>query len=200
MPRPVLRSVAAVPVERVQQQILVLRGQRVLLDFHLATLYAVEVRALLQAVRRNAERFPADFMFRLTREEWAALRSQIVILDGGRGRHRKYLPVAFTEQGIAMLSSVLRSPRAVLVNVGIMRAFVRLRRLIESDAQLARKLRSLERRMLEHDHRFVVVFDAIRRILGPPPLPARRRIGFPRGDGAGPAGRSEARRGSRGRR
>jgi hypothetical protein len=120
-----------------------------------------------------------------------------VILDGGRGRHRKYLPVAFTEQGIAMLSSVLRSPRAVLVNVAIMRAFVRLRRLLESDAQLARKLRSLERRMLEHDHRFVVVFDAIRRIRGPPPVAERRRIGFRRGVGAGPTGRLEARRGSR---
>jgi hypothetical protein len=180
MPHRPLRQAQSLAVVRVQQHILVLRGQRVLLDSHLAALYGVEVRVLVQAVRRNADRFPPDFAFRLTSAEWAALRSQSVILDAGRGRHAKYAPVAFTEQGVAMLSSVLRSARAVQVNVAIMRAFVRLRRLIEADARLSRRLKELERRMLEHDQRFVVVFDAIRRILEPSPIPERRRIGFRR--------------------
>ncbi len=128
----VVPAVPILPVERIQQRILHLRSQRVLLDEHLAMLYAVEVRTLVQAVKRNVERFPEDFLFQLTPDEWASLRSQTVILDAGRGRHRKYLPYAFTEQGVAMLSSVLRSRRAVLVNVAIMRAFVQLRRLAQS--------------------------------------------------------------------
>jgi len=116
----------------------------------------------------------ADFMFQLTAEEAGRLRSQVVTLDTGRGRHRKYLPYAFTEQGVAMLSSVLRSRQAVLVNVEIMRAFVRLRQMIEADAGLARKLAALERR---YDSQFKVVFDAIRELMAPP-APARKRIGF----------------------
>lgn len=146
-----------------------------MLDEDLATLYEVDVRALNQAVKRNAERFPADFAFRLTTDEARSLRSQTVILDAGRrGRHRKYPPTAFTEQGVAMLSSVLRSRRAVQVNIEIMRAFVRLREMLAADAKLARKLEALEKR---YDAQFRVVFDAIRELMAPAPTP-RKRIGF----------------------
>src|SRR5213596_4075773 len=131
---------SAVAVEDISRAILVLRGHRVLLDAELAALYGVDSRVLLQAVRRNRERFPEDFMIQLTAAEWTALRSQIVTLKRGRGQHRKYLPYAFTEQGVAMLSSVLRSPRAVQVNIAIMRTFVRLREMLLSNADLARKL------------------------------------------------------------
>ncbi len=162
--------------EIIDREILVLRRHRVLLDEQLASLYGVEVKALNQAVKRNRERFPEDFMFQLTAEEAALLRSQVVTLNAGRGRgaHRKYLPYAFTEQGVAMLSSVLRSPRAVQVNIEIMRAFVRLRRLLQENTGLARKLAALERR---YDAQFKVVFDAIRELMEPP-LPAARPIGF----------------------
>jgi len=149
------------------------------MDADLAVLYGVATKVLNQAVHRNLERFPADFMFQLTPEEAASPRSQIVTLDAGRGRHRKYLPYAFTEQGVAMLSSVLRSRKAVLVNVEIMRTFVRLRQMLESDAGLAKKLDALERR---YDAQFKVVFDAIRALMSPP-VPARKRIGF--GDAKG---------------
>ena len=127
-----------VPVERIESAILAIRGRRVLLDSELAALYGVEVKVLNQAVKRNIERFPADFMFQLSAEEAAPLRSQIVTLKVARGLHRKYLPYAFTEQGVAMLSSVLRSPRAVQVNIEIMRAFVRLRQMLQQNADLAR--------------------------------------------------------------
>lgn len=157
-----------------------------MLDGDLAALYGVEVRALKQAVRRNLDRFPKDFMFQLTWPETQALRSQSVTLDAegeaphtqdgksGRGKHRKYRPYAFSEQGVAMLSSVLRSRRAVQVNVAIMRAFVQLRRLLASHADLARKLDALERK---YDVQFKVVFDAIRELMNPPE-PKRKPIGY----------------------
>ncbi len=145
-----------------------------MLDFDLAMLYGVEVKVLNQAVRRNKERFPADFMFQLTREEARSLRSQIVTLDIGRGRHRKYLPKAFTEQGVAMLSSVLRSPRAVRVNIEIMRAFVQLRRILGANEELARKLDALEQK---YDSQFRAVFHAIRELMMPS-RPPKRTIGF----------------------
>jgi hypothetical protein len=172
-----------------------IRGMNVMLDSDLAALYGVATRVLNQAVRRNPARFPADFAFRLTPGEAravarASLRSQSVILKLGRGTlrtqsvlseprgvHRKYPPHAFTEQGVAMLSSVLRSPRAIAVNIEIMRAFVQLRRLLDSNAELARKLADLERR---HDSQFKVVFDAIRQLMAPPLKPGRR-IGFREG-------------------
>jgi ORF6N domain len=176
--------------DRVQQQIIVLRGQPVLLDSLLAALYAVEVRALLQAVLRNAERSPADFMFRLTREEWSALRSQTVISDKGRGRHRKYLPLAFTWPCSRPRCAHHVPCWSTLPSC----AFVRMRRLIDSDARFAKMLRSLERRMIEHDRRFVIVFDAIRRILEPASVAERRRIGFRRAVDAGTSSRSKARR------
>jgi hypothetical protein len=163
-----------VPVERIENAILFIRGHKVMLDRDLAELYGVETRVLLQAVRRNLNRFPSDFVFQLTVEEDAALRSQIVTLKGGRGQHRKYLPYVFTEQGVAMLSTVLRSKRAVQVNIEIMRTFVRLRRMLASNEELAHKLAALERK---YDAQFKVVFDAIRELMTPP-SPKRRRIGF----------------------
>ena len=132
------------------------------------------MKALNQAVRRNKERFPTDFMFRLTREEARSLRSQTVTLDIGRGRHRKYLPNAFTEQGVAMLSSVLRSTRAVRVNIEIMRAFVQLRRMLGANEELARKLDALEQK---YDSQFRAVFQAIRELMSPS-RPPTRTIGF----------------------
>jgi len=152
--------------------ILLIRGQHVLLDAELAALYGVETRSLVQAVRRNLQRFPADFMFQLTREEFAALRSQSVISNTRGGR--RYPPYAFTEQGVAMLASVLSSPRAIQVNIEIMRAFVRLRRLMSSNAELARRLDDLEQ---NYDAQFRAVFDAIRQLMTPPD-PPKRRLGF----------------------
>ena len=166
---------SVVPTERIEHAIVVLRGHRVMLDEALAGLYDVEVRALNQAVKRNADRFPADFMFQLTQEEASLLRSQTVTLEHGRGQHRKY---PFTEQGVAMLSSVLRSPRAVQVNIEIMRAFVRLRAMLQANAELARRLDALEKK---YDTQFRAVFDAIRQLMAPPAHP-RPRIGFGNGD------------------
>lgn len=168
-----------VPVERIESRILFIRGEKVMLDADLAGLYGVETRALVQAVKRNIERFPADFMFQLTRGELDALRSQFVISKPlGRGG-RRYPPYAFTEQGVAMLSSVLHSERAVLINIEIMRAFVRLRQMIASNTALARKLASLEKK---YDAQFKAVFDVIRQLMAPPEKP-KRRIGFASGEG-----------------
>lgn len=162
------------PIAHVERRILLLRGQKVMLDTDLADLYEVHAKVLNQAVKRNFDRFPEDFMFQLTAEESVRLRSQIVTLKTGRGQHRKYLPYAFTEQGVAMLSSVLRSKRAVMVNIEIMRAFVRLRQILGAHADLARKLAALERK---YDSQFKAVFDAIRELMTPPPA-KKRPIGF----------------------
>lgn len=162
-------------LERVESRILVVRGQRVMVDRDLARLYGVPAKVLNQAVRRNVSRFPEDFMFQLDAEEYECLRSQFVTLDNqGRGAHRKYLPYAFTEQGVAMLSSVLRSPRAIQVNIEIMRAFVRLREYALSHSELARRIESLE---IRYDEHFRVVFDAIRELMMPEASP-RTTIGF----------------------
>jgi len=171
------RAQAVSHVSRIESKIYLLRRQKVMLSADLAALYEVAPRIMMQAVRRNTERFPADFMFRLTKRENAFLRSQSVILSGEWGKHSKYLPYAFTEQGVAMLSGVLNSRRAVLVNVEIMRAFVRLRKMLVDHADLARKVNALERR---YDSQFRVVFDAIRELMAPPD-PPRRRIGFGNG-------------------
>ena len=162
-------------VDEVERAIHLARGHRVMLDEDLAALYGVEVRTLNQAVSRNIERFPSDFMFQLTAQEAASLRSQSVILKVMRGQHRKYDPRAFTEQGVAMLSSVLRSPRAIEVNIEIMRAFVRLRRMLGVHAEMARKLKALEKK---YDRRFRMVFQAIRALMTPPSSKASKRIGF----------------------
>jgi len=163
-----------IPAERIEGAILLIRAQKAMLDEDLADLYRVENRSLIQAVKRNIERFPPDFMFQLTKSEWRALRSQIVISRSSRGG-RRYPPYAFTEQGVAMLSSVLRSRRAVLVNVEIMRAFVRLRRILASHKALATKLSEMERK---YDRQFKVVFDLIRELMESPDPKDRRRIGF----------------------
>lgn len=164
-------SAGAVPIERIESRILLIRGQKVMLDRDLADLYEVETRALNQAVRRNAERFPSDFMFRLSREEIRRI-SQIVISSDLKFSNNVN---AYTEQGVAMLSSVLRSERAVQVNIAIMRTFVRLRRLIASHADLARKLAELERK---YDAQFKAVFDAIRALMSPELPRGKRELGF----------------------
>jgi len=162
-----------VPSSHVARSILTIRGHKVLLDRDLASLYGVENRVLLQAVRRNVRRFPDDFMIQLTPEEAAALRSQIVISKPGRGG-RRYLPFAFTEQGVAMLSTVLKSEQAIQVNIAIMRTFVQLREVMLSHRDLAAKLATLE---CKYDGKFKVVFDAIRKLMDPP-RPPRKPVGF----------------------
>lgn len=160
--------------DHIHQRILLVRGERVLIDADLAALYGVGTKVLVQAVKRNARRFPSDFMFQLSSEEYeVCLKSQFVTSKGRGGRRTP--PYAFTEQGVAMLSSVLNSDRAVLVNIEIMRAFVRLRQVLAANADLARKLDALERK---YDAQFRVVFDAIRQLMEPPPDPPRKRIGF----------------------
>jgi hypothetical protein len=167
--------------ETINHLIHLIRGQRVILDSDLSVLYGVEVRILNQAVKRNIERFPSDFMFQLTEGEAKSLRSQFVILKSGRGAHRKYRQFAFTEQGVAMLSSVLKGKRAVLVNVGIMRAFVRLRQLTATSKALVEKLVELENKIEVHDGDIHAIFQAIRELMSPPKkaVPA---IGFKVGE------------------
>lgn len=165
---------ALVPIEQIERTILLIRGHKVMLDSDLARLYQVTAKRLNEQVRRNPKRFPPDFMFQLTTEEFDSLRSQLATLKRGRGQHRKYRPYAFTEQGVAMLSSVLNSERAIEANVEIMRAFVRLREMIASNKDLARRLDELEKK---YDRQFKIVFDAIRELMAPPVAP-RRRIGF----------------------
>jgi hypothetical protein len=165
-----------IPLERIQSFIFLIRGEKVLTDQQLAELYQVPTKVLLQAVKRNQERFPDDFAFQLTRQEVTILRSQIVTSSFAHGG-RRYLPYVFTEQGVAMLSSVLRSGRAVQVNVAIMRAFVSLRRLLATSETLARKFAELERRLEGHDQAIKSLFDAIRELMQPPVKP-KREIGF----------------------
>ena len=184
-----------VPALRIAQSICLLRGQKVMLDFDLAALYGVATKVLNQAVKRNRERFPADFMFQLTAEETSNLRSQFVTLRSQtignqliamnrsqfvtlkRGQNIKYRPYAFTEEGVAMLSSVLNSARAINVNIAIMRAFVKLRETLETNRELARKFAELEKRVGKHDAKIDAILDAIRQLMAPPEEP-RREIGF----------------------
>ncbi len=160
------------PVVDVEQRIFFIRGHKVMLSFDLAELYEVEPRVLVQAVKRNIERFPEDFMFQLSDQEFANLKSQIVISSWGG--IRRALPYAFTEQGVAMLSGILNSSRAIKVNIEIMRAFVRLRQLLASNADLSRKLNALEKK---YDSQFKMVFDAIRSLMAQPES-KNRKIGF----------------------
>lgn len=156
----------------IESRILLIRGQRVMLSPTLAELYGVQPKVLVQAVKRNRSRFPADFLFQLTAAEFQILKSQFV--TSSWGGIRRAMPLAFTEQGVAMLSSVLRSPRAIAVNIEIIRAFVQLRRMLDSNTHLAKKIRELERK---YDGQFRAVFDAIRELMSPPTTP-RRAIGF----------------------
>ena len=160
------------PAERIEHAILVVRGERVMLDEDIAALYGVETKTLIRAMKRNLDRFPLDFMFQVTQEEVEILRYQFGTSKGRGGR--RYLPYAFTEQGVAMLSSVLRSERAVRVNIEIMRVFVRLRQMMSTHADLVRRLDEMEQR---YDGQFKAVFDALRQLVTPPER-SRRRIGF----------------------
>jgi hypothetical protein len=178
----IVTSNVALPAERVERRILSIRSQKVILDFDLAVLYEVETKVLNQAVKRNIKRFPEDFMFQLTPDEADSLqevldsdglRSQFVTSNSGRGG-RRYQPLAFTEQGVAMLSGVLRSPRAVQVNIAIMRTFVKLRQILATHEDLSRRLEELESR---YDQQFRAVFDAIGALMAPEEEP-RRPIGF----------------------
>ena len=166
------KVLARVQIERVENAILLIRGERVIHDSNLAALYDVETRSLLQAVKRNSERFPSDFMFQLTRKEFDSLRSQSVISKGRGGR--RYLPYAFTEHGAIMAANVLNSKTAVQASVQVVRAFIRLPQMLTSNAELARKLGELESK---YDAQFSVVFDAIRQLMTPPE-PQRKQIGF----------------------
>lgn len=184
------KTTALIPAELIKQSILLIRGQKVMLDETLAQLYGVETKVLNQAVKRNRDRFPRDFMFRLNKEEWDILRyhfeiskpeflrSQIVTSKTEslrsqiatsklKGGGRRYTPYVFTEQGVAMLSSVLRSERAVKVNIEIMRTFVHLRQMLISHEQLSRKLESLEKK---YDKRFKIIFDVLRELMKPPEI------------------------------
>jgi len=170
------RKAALVAHEQIVKSILVVRDKKVLLDRDLAALYAVPTKVLVQSVKRNMSRFPVDFMFQLTAREFRSLRSQIVTSNARGGR--RTAPFAFTEEGVAMLSSILRSPRAIDVNVEIMRAFVRLRGLANEHRDLAQKIDALEKR---YDANFHVVFDAIRELVKQPKqpkTPPKRRIGY----------------------
>ena len=165
-----------VPIESIVSKIVFIRDEKVMLDRDLAELYGVETKVLKQAVRRNIKRFPGDFMFELTKKEFENWRSQFVTSNSDKMGLR-YKPMAFTEQGVAMLSSVLHSNRAIEVNIAIMRAFVQLRKMIASHDKLARKLAELEQHLESHDEQIQAVFEAIRQLMAPPAKP-RKKIGF----------------------
>ncbi len=167
-----------VPIEVIEKKIYLIRSRKVMLDSDLAELYMVETRTLIQAVKRNINRFPSDFMFQLDYQEVASLRSQIVISKTGRGG-RRYQPYVFTEQGVAMLSSVLNSERAIEVNIAIMRAFVKLREMLSTNKELAHKFAQLERKIEKHDDEIKLIFDAIRQLMAPPET-KKRKIGYRR--------------------
>ena len=166
-----------VPVERIENSIFFLRGQKVMLDHDLAELYGVQTKALKQAVKRNIDRFPDDFVFLLTDQEFRNLRSQFVTSSRSQWGGPRYRPMAFTEQGVAMLSSVLRSRRAIRVNIAIMRVCVRLRQMMATQRELASRLKELEGRLDDHDEQIVAIFEAIRQLMTPPE-PSRKKIGF----------------------
>ena len=176
---------AVMPVEHIAQSILVIRGQKVIIDADLAMLYGVPTKRFNEQVRRNLARFPADFMFQLTEEEWVALRSHFATLKTGRGQHRKYLPYVFTEHGAIMAATLLNSPRAVEVSVYVVRAFVELRELLAGNKELAAKLSELEsrieRKLETHDQAIAGVINAMRELMKPPET-KKRPIGFLTGE------------------
>ena len=172
----------------IENRIFLIRGHKVMLDKDLATLYGVPTKRLNEQVRRNMRRFPHDFMFQLTRAEVESLRSQFAtlnepidkkgVMDSKRGKHQKYPPYVFTEQGVAMLSSILNSERAVQVNIIIMRTFVKLREILLTHKELAQKLTELENKIEKHDGEIQAIFEAIRQLMAPPPEKPKPRIGF----------------------
>ena len=171
-------STIAIPDEAIIRRIYWIHREKVMLDSDLALLFGVPTKVLKQSVRRNMERFPEDFMFILSKEEFGSLRSQIVTLK--RGEHSKYLPFAFTEQGVAMLSGILNSDRAIQVNIAIMRAFVQLRRFLESNKELAIKVEELEKAVAGHDEKINLIFQAIKQLIEKKdePAPPRKPIGY----------------------
>jgi hypothetical protein len=169
-------SLELIAAPAIEKRILIVRGRQVMLDEDLADLYGVETRVLVQQVKRNAKRFPADFMFQLTKAEAGVLRSQIVISNDGPGG-RRYAPYVFTEQGVAMLSGVLRSDRAIAVNIEIMRTFVELRRAASSYAVIEKRLEEIERDLGRHDDQLHQIFKTLRQLISPPARP-RRPVGF----------------------
>jgi len=173
------RELITLPGERIEKAIYLIRGEKVMLDHNLADLYEVETKILNQAVRRNRDRFPLDFMFQLTDDELTELNRSQIVTGSQKYRDPRFRPYAFTEQGVAMLSTVLRSKRAIAVNVEIMRTFVRLRQMLTANADLARKLEDLEQK---YDRQFKIVFDAIRELMVPPTT-KRPNIGFTQGRG-----------------
>jgi len=177
---------ALVAIEAIASRIVVLRGERVMLDSDLAALYGVTIKRLNEQVKRNLARFPSDFTFQLTREEWGFLRSQFATLEAGRGQHRKYLPYAFTEHGAIMAAMVLNSPRATEVSVYVVRAFVELRDTLLTHKELAKRLDELESRLEKklatHDQAIAGILDAIRQLMTPPEPTKKRRIGFVQND------------------
>jgi len=179
-----------VPADQIALRIRNFRGEKVLLDFDLAALYGVETRVLNQAVKRNADRFPSDFMFQLSVEETEMISQRVtssagqtvsdssqIVMSPGKHRGKRYRPYAFSEQGVAMLSSVLNSERAIKVNIAIMRAFVKLRQILETNRELAKKFSELEQRVGKHDEEIDAILEAIRQLMAPPDRP-RREIGF----------------------
>ncbi len=164
-----------IPQEYVESKILLIRDKKVMLDRDLAFLYGVETKVLNQAVKRNMERFPDDFMFQLSKDEYSSLRSQLVTLK--RGQHRKYPPYVFTEQGVAMLSSVLNSQKAIQVNIQIMRTFTKLREMMMSYKELQKKIETMERKHAKHDEHFQLIFKTIKQMLNPP-VEKKGKIGF----------------------
>jgi hypothetical protein len=173
-------SLELIAAPAIEKRILVVRQRQVMLDEDLADLYGVETKRLIEQVKRNIERFPEDFMFQLSKSEAAALRSQVATSNIGRGG-RRYAPYVFTEQGVAMLSGVLRSKRAVAVNIEVMRAFVELRRAATSYAAIEKRLEELERetgaKLGQHDEQLSQIFKSLRQLISPPPRP-KRRVGF----------------------
>jgi len=169
---------SVVPIERIESRILLVRGHKVLLDADLAALYGVSTKRFNEQVRRNAARFPEDFMFRLSAEEWDSLRSQFATLKTGRGQHRKYLSLAFTEHGAIMAVTILNSPRATEVSVYVVRAFIRLRQFLATHKDLARRLEEHEKKLSTHDQAIAGLMNTIRTLMAPPGPPRRRPIGF----------------------
>jgi len=172
-----MENINLVSQEDIQHQICIIRGKRVMLDRDLASLYGVETRVLNQAVTRNLERFPADFMFQLTKEEFEKWKSQIVTSKGDVMGLRK-LPRVFTEQGVAMLSSVLKSKRAIAINIEVMRTFTKIRDLLSTHHELQKQIDEIEQKFDVHDHKIRVILDAIKKLMEPPPIEKKRKIGF----------------------
>jgi len=165
----------AISIESIAVRILEIRGKKVMMDRDLAGLYGIQTKVLIQAVNRNKDRFPEDFMFQLEKQEFENLRSQIVTSSWGG---RRYLPYVFTEQGVAMLSSVLNSHRAIQVNILIMRTFVKIKEILSTHKDLTRKIEILESQYANHDYKIKIIFETIKKLLEPPPVPEKPKIGF----------------------